>query len=356
MKRPAYTGKGKSSPLPISWSRRQYSTGVNDIVKVNPEISMGDSSMSMRQFVERVYESDSLTARKIWGDEPFELKNAIRRFVLKEGIPEEYKDFVANLPACLPSDTLYLKVDKEAVIKSGIKIPKGKEIPDYMEISLKGQGHVTKGFMMLLEVLAQSNFSRPLYVSTGIGKSVGNLYRHFMLEGMAYRITPFVFEENESYHIDAVDTDKMYDAFMNKFHYGNVSKPGIYLDETIMKMCQVHRRMISTLVTKLIEEGKHDKALKILAKCDKELPSYNIPHNALYGSLDIAAAYLQCGDIEKGKAILEELETRGRSYLEWYGSLPEKHFNLCADDYEYELRVLYGIEKVKESLKTKRHE
>ncbi len=351
MKRPAYTGKGASSPLPISWTRQQYAVDVKTMISVNPQISLGDSSIRMKDFIEQVYEKEPEVAHKIWGDDPFELKTAIRKFILKEDIPSEYKEFVDALPACLPSEALHLKVDKEAVRKSGMKIPEGKEIPDYMDISLSGQSSVTKAFVLILEMLAQSNFSRPLYVSTGIGKATGNLYRHFMLEGLAYRITPFTFEENEPYHITAVNTDRMYEIVMNKFHYGNVSQPGIYLDEVATRMCFTHRRMISILATKLVEEGKYDKAVKVLDKCEKEFPSYNVPHNPMFGSLDMATVYLQCGQVDKATAILGKLKERGTQYINWYSCLPEHRFKACSSDYEYEMRVLYAIEQTRKAIK-----
>ena len=51
---------------------------------------------------------------------------------------------------------------------------------------------------------------------------------------------------------------------MNKFKFGGINNPDIYIDETVMRMCQTHRRMFIQLATQLIKEGKKDKALKAL--------------------------------------------------------------------------------------------
>ena len=125
-------------------------------------------------------------AKRLWGDNPFELKTALRRFVLQdyEGLSEEERELVNGLPSCLPSDTLYVTVDKEAVRRSGMKLPTdtlgNAVIPDQMIISLEGQGRVSKSFTMMLEMIAQSNFSRPFYMSTTVGASnYGNLFKHF---------------------------------------------------------------------------------------------------------------------------------------------------------------------------------
>ena len=51
----------------------------------------------------------------------------------------------------------------------------------------------------------------------------------------------------------------MYDNLMNKFKFGGIDKPGIYIDENVMRMCYTHRRIFTQLVGQLIKEGKKDK-------------------------------------------------------------------------------------------------
>ena len=150
------------------------------------------------------------------------------------------------------SDSLYLNVDKEAVRKSGMKI-ENDSIPDRMIIDLKGKPTVYKNFMMMLEMIGQSNFSRPLYMSTTVGPdNYGNLYQHFMQEGIAWRFTPFTFKQNQAQRT-VVDTEKMYDNMMNKYRYGNLRQPGLYIDETTQRMCFTHRRWFSRLIRSLVD-------------------------------------------------------------------------------------------------------
>ena len=42
MKRPAFSGEGQSSPLPISWTRLQYTSGKNEMIDVNPSVGMSN--------------------------------------------------------------------------------------------------------------------------------------------------------------------------------------------------------------------------------------------------------------------------------------------------------------------------
>ena len=342
MKRPAYLGEGQSSPLPISWKRYQYTSGKHEMIDVNPEVAEG---VNIKDIVQEVVAKDSALAKRLWGDNPFELKTAIRKFVLQDyaGLSEEDKALVMGIPSCLPSDTLYVTVDKDAVRRSGMKII-GDSIPDQMVISLSGQGRVSKSFTMMLEMIAQSNFSRPLYMSTTVGASnYGNLYRHFMQEGIAWRITPFTFAGNLPLNT-ACDTEKMYDNMMNKYRYGNLKQPDLYIDETTMRMCYTHRRWFANLITNLVKEGKKDKALKALEKCEKEIPSYNVPHDAGSASLEIVNAYIACGQPSKASSILKQMEKRSKEYVEWYLSLSNAYFANSSRDCHQEFYVLASIQ------------
>ncbi len=349
MKRPAYEGDKQSSPLPITWKRIQYVSGKNEVADVNPVVYLSGQSMTMKDLVRAMYSQSPETARKIWGDDPFELKNAIKKFLLKEDIPAEYMDMVKDLPSCLPSDTLYVTVNKKAVRNSGMMIP-NDSIPDRMEISLKGQDRIYKSFIMMLEMIAQSNFDRPLYMSTTVGPTnFGNLWRHFVQEGLAWRITPFTFDSNMVQQT-VVDTDKMYDNMMNKYRYGNLKQPGLYLDETSSRLCWTHRRWFAHLINNLLREGKREKALAALEKCDKEIPDYNVPYRMDNGGLEIANAFITCGKVEKGVGIFDEIEKNSREYIRYYASLNNFRFSAAWRDCKGEIYTLLEIQRALEAL------
>ena len=350
MKRPAFSGEGQSSPLPISWSRLQYVTGKNEAIPVNPTVQLGgEGEITVKDLVNMMYEQSPDVAHAIWGDEPFELSNAIKKFVLKEDIPEEYADLVNSLEPCLPSDSLYINVDKEAVKRSGMMIV-NDSIPDVMLIDLRGQGKIYKNFMMMLEMLATSNFSRPFYMSTTVGPSnYGNLYQHFVQEGLAWRITPYTFENNQVQNT-VCDSEKMYDNMMNKYHYGNLKQPGLYIDETVMRMCWTHRRWFAEMILTLIHEGKMDKAKKALAKCEEEIPEYNVPYDANSGSLELADAYIACGQFDKATHIYDVIEKMSLEYINWYMSLANYRFASAWRDLKTELYTLATIQNSYEKL------
>ena len=206
------------------------------------------------------------------------------------------------------------------------------KMPNRMVISLKGRNYLTKNHVMLLEMLASTNWERPLYMSTTVGgdNHVG-LDAFFLQEGLAYRITPFNFRElgiapQGGY---AVDSDTMYENLMHRFKFGGMNTPGIYIDETIARMGYTHRRLYTMLANQLIREGKKEKALAVLNKCDEEFPASILPHNYWQSqSYLIGQAYLTLGETEKGMSILSQVADNDIEYITWYLSLGDKHFDV----------------------------
>ena len=318
MKRPAFSGKGMSSPLPISWTHDQYMEGVNEYIEINPIIS---DNKRLRDTIEYIMKENPELALRLWGNDPFELGNAIRKFVLKQydNLSPEEEEWAKSLPVCLPSDSLHITVDKDAVRRSGMKLI--GEIPDRMEISLKGRRSITKNYALVLEMIAQSNFSRPIYFTIGSGPdSYGELYHFFIQEGLAWRVTPFYIKENKMEHglvTTICDTDKMFTNMMEKYKYGNTSMPGIYIDETTGRMCASHRRCFAKLAVQLCIEHKYEKALQVLERSEKEIPTYNLPHSYVSGSLDMVDAYQLCGKTGKATKIYQQLEKTFKEYQIW---------------------------------------
>ena len=311
MVRPAYD----SPSLPITWNRLEYCAGTNEYVQVDP---------SLKEQVLQLYRESPEEAKKQFGDEPFELKN-----VLKYWVRSKVKDFHV-----IPTDSVFVTIDKEAVKRSGMMMA-SDSIPDRMVISLKGKSALYKGDLMMLELVANTNWERPIYVATTVGQeNYMNLGEHFVQEGLANRITPFrthyTDERGNLVPMEGIsdfDTEKVYDNVMNKYKYGNVRQEGIYLDETVTRMCFTHRRLLSNLAMSLINEDKTDQAKKVLDKCEQELPAYNVPHDYASGSLDLARAYNLTGQKEKAQQLVDQLWKKSQQYLQWYCSLDGYRFD-----------------------------
>ena len=338
MVRPAYD----SPSLPITWNRLEYCAGTNEYVQVDP---------SLKSQVLELYRQSPEEAKKQFGDEPFELKN-----ILKNWVRSSVKDFHV-----IPTDTVYVTIDKEAVRRSGMMMA-SDSIPDKMVISLKGKGALYKGDLMMLELIANANWERPIYVATTVGQeNYMNLGENFVQEGLANRITPFHTHDTDSRGnlipvagVANFDTEKVYDNVMNKYKYGNVSQKGIYLDETVTRMCYTHRRLLSTLAMNLINEGKTDKAKAVLDKCEKELPGYNVAHDYASGSIDMARAYNLTGQKEKAQQMVDLLWKKSQQYLQWYCSLDGYRFDSSQREIQINIIVMNQLVDVQAAIDEKK--
>ena len=306
MVRPAYD----SPSLPITWNRLEYCAGTNEYVQIDP---------NLKEQVIQLYQDQPEAARQQFGDEPFELKN-----ILKNWVRSTHKDFHV-----IPTDTVYVTIDKEAVRKSGMMMA-ADSIPDRMVISLKGKSALYKGDLMMLEMIANANWTRPIYVALTVGQeNYMNLGDNFVQEGLANRITPFTTKGEGTKNFD---TAKTYDNVMNKFKFGGVNQKGIYIDETVMRMCYTHRRLFASLAQHLLDEGQDAKAKEVLDRCEKELPEYNIPHDYQSGSVDLARCYAKTGQEKKAQALIDELWLKSCQYLLWYMSLDGSRFTSSQHD------------------------
>ena len=300
MCRPAY----ESPSLPITWPRLDYCSGTNEYVEVRP---------SLKQQVMDFYKEDAEGAKKLFGDDPFEVKN-----IMKYWVRSKDKDMHV-----IPTDTLYMTIDKEAVKKSGMMMA-ADSIPDKMVISLAGKRALYKGDLMMLEIISNCNWTRPVYVAMTVGEeNYMNLGDNFVQEGLANRITPFTTNAPGAKNFD---TEKTYDNVMNRYKYGGLEQRGLYLDETVRRMCYTHRQLMGTLALRLIAEQKQDKARKVLAKAEKCLPDYNVPMKYVGGGADMARAYAVMGDKAHALRIINTLWKDAAQYMAWYLTLDGNTF------------------------------
>ena len=317
MMRPAYN----SPSVPITWPRLDFCSGTNEYVSVEPE--------AKKQILD-FYKQDPENAKKQFGDEPFELKNILKNWVRSKNPDMHF----------IPTDTLYVTIDKEAVKKSGMMMATDS-IPDKMVISLAGKSALYKGDLMMLEMLAQCNWTRPLYVALTVSEeNYMNLGDNFVQEGLVNRITPFTTNKPGAKNFD---TEKAYHNIMTRFKFGNLKQKGLYIDETTMRMCYTHRRLLGQTALQLIAEGKKQKAINILKKADVEIPTYNVPLDYLNGGIDMARGWLMTGQKAKGKEYVEAIWKNASQYLNYYLSLPNDLFLQAEHDCIRQIMIMQSI-------------
>ena len=259
MKRPYYESKG----LPITWDYKDYMPGNNEVVFVENRLQKPIS-------IDRAF-------RFVRSDDPNTKSNG-----------ENY----------IPTDQLYF------------------DGPDGEQIFVKKARRYTRSEMMVMEMLEQNNWERPIYFAVTVGDDYYlGLRPYFELTGLAYRVTPTKSADGRA----RVNTEVMYENMMHRFRFGNIDQPGIYVDENLMRMCHTHRMMFLELSEALFNEGKRDKTLEVLDYADRMLPACNVPYD--YTSAAMAAIYLALGEREKANVIMEGVAKTCTEYLQWGDTL-----------------------------------
>ncbi len=176
-------------------------------------------------------------------------------------------------------------------------------------ISLKGKKGLYKNELMVLEMLSQANWERPIYSSISMGTdNLSFLHDHLVLEGLAYRISP------EATGL-RVDVERLYDNMMHRFRYGGLNTKGIYVDEDVKHMANTHQLLMGTLIDSLLQQNNLKRAMAVCRKWQQEMPSENVPYTE--AALSMAKCYYMTGKPEKGDEIICNLLQRSSEWLSW---------------------------------------
>ncbi len=367
MRRPAYD----SPSLPITWQRIHYAGNTNNTIEVIP----------MTEFIEGYRETYPEEFHRAFGESPYDMNDITRYWILEadakeksearlivEEIIESYEAALNDLRTqrgydritiprkLIPTSTLLIPIDKEAVARSGMMIPEEYKdsLPQYMEIDLGNKDVMYKYELVMFDMLANANWERPIYMSMTVGTEnyPAVLQNFFVHEGLAYRITPFNwkklgYRENDNY---PVDIDRFYDNIMNRFKWGGIKEhKDYYADETIRRMIYTHRNLLSNLAQTMFFAGASDeKVLNVLEKWYNEFPADIIAYDAIRDNTISAAntykmLYIkQLLDEKDGKTpqlsiekrnlalersmeIAEAIAAEQFQYLDWYNTFRSRN-------------------------------
>ena len=180
-------------------------------------------------------------------------------------------------------------------------------------ISLKGKQGLFKNELMVLDMLLQANWERPVYMSISMGSDILPFLRdHLVLEGLAYRISPTATNQR-------IDVERLYDNIMHRFRYGGLSTKGIYVDEDVKRMADTHQLIMGVLIDSLLQRGDIKRALNVCHKWQKEMPQENVPYTEY--ALSMAHCYYQARQLERGDEIVSSLLRRSDEWLSWINTI-----------------------------------
>jgi tetratricopeptide (TPR) repeat protein len=220
-----------------------------------------------------------------------------------------------------PTKKFMVTYDSAALMRTGNISPEMVNRLDTIRWEIKAQA-VEKANLMIMDLLATNNWKRPVYfvMTTGADTYIG-LDKYFHLEGLAYRLLPVQANAIEG-QIGEVNTAIMYDNLMNRFKFGNMNKPGVYIDETNARMVMNFRGLYGRLADALISEGKLDSAKKVLDRSFEMMPESVVPYD--YFTVPLINGYYRAGETARANAIAEKLYKNVTDDLAYFFSFPDK--------------------------------
>jgi len=303
MKRKVY----ESEPVPFGMTHEEYLNGVRDVIYINDRIN---DYVDVKRVIDFLKSDDKRTRLQVGAN--------------------EWIDY-------LPTNKIIVPVDSAKVVANGTVKPKDADkIVSEIRFEINKQ-RIVKSEMMILDLLANNNWERPVYfVSTSGDGNIG-LEDYLQQDGFAYRFVPIKTPAKGYLETGRIDSDIMYQKLMEEFQWGNMNDPDIWMDYTTKRTVSVVkiRNLFTRLAHQLMKENKKDSALNALRKGAELTPKYNIPYDLF--TLDMIEAFYLAGGQEEADSLVRDFAKITNEELNYYFSLPPKYSQTL--DYEQRLSI-----------------
>ena len=185
---------------------------------------------------------------------------------------------------------------------------------------------------MVLDILAHFNWQRPIYFAITVGRdNFMGLEKYFQLEGLAYRLVPYIANSNDG-QTGTINDEVMYENLMNKFEWGGLNNKDLYFDETNTRMVMNYRNNYARLAESLFSKGDTLRAMAVVDKCMFEFPRDVV--NLSYFAIPLIDLYYKGEEDSKGDDLLalmiDDYLTEYKYLSEFEkGSGLKQNFNIC---------------------------
>jgi hypothetical protein len=327
----------KAAPIPSQFTHKDYRTGALDVAYHIPK---DVSSVAVEDF-NQLSELDSAISKPKKGQ-----RVDIKFFMswLASNKKETYDDLRGNnhVEKTYPTNKLRLYVDKEAVLKSGIVEPEDADlIVPFIDIDID-ENVLTKNRILMLDILANNNWERPIYFTGGAFAAEEYLWLkdYLQLDGLAYKLVPIKTSSSDGSPMDLgrINTKVLYKYFKN-LDFKNSNDSSIYVDVESRKNSISYRNNLNRLAEALIKEEKYAKAEEMLDLSVEKLPIKMYKHYSL--SLGLVANYYAIQKNKKAQNVANELISVFQDNLRYFATLDTREQEFNYDDISTNL-LMYG--------------
>ncbi len=303
----------EAPPVPFSFQEDKYYMGRRDVVLVHNQM---EGAIDLRDAMAFMGSDDERTKVEMAGGQMLDY---------------------------FPSTEFYLPVDKRKVLATGTVQPEDEElIADTLRFSIN-KNYITKSEWAILNIIAANNWERPIYMNHSL-LYTGNVFftEWLQLEGLAYRFVP-VHTAAGSQNAGHINTSILYEHVMEKFSWGNVNDPDVYLDDYNRRALRIiqARPMFSRLAGALIEEKHTGLAEEVLDRMFELFPDEKIPLS--YDSFAATELYFKLGKNDKGREKVRQIAGNSFEMLDYYLTLPPKMARITQEEQDREMNILQNL-------------
>ena len=322
MKRKAY----ESDPIPSKLTHEQYKWGTRDyIIK---EVVTKDT-LNINQFIDFISSDDERTKYGyVLEQQGYQTKG------------QRNQDLNANYA---PTEFVRIPVNKEAVLKNGVVAAKDADkIVDYIDIKITGQA-IYKNRMMMLDIIAQNNWERPIYFSGGAFGDDDYIWMkdYLQLDGFAYKLVPIKTPiQKGSPFMGRIDTEKMYTLIKN-WEWGNSGDPNIYHDVETRRNSITYRGHMARLIEELINEKQLEKAEEIADLAMEKMP---VDIFGYYTFLEpFIGAYYEVEAKEKARELYQQVAVKYQENLNYFGQISDDNQSKHIQNIYFDIERYKGL-------------
>jgi hypothetical protein len=303
----------EAGPVPFSFEENQYYTGIRDGVFIQDRLNR---AVDLREAMAFMGSDDERTKAETAGGQKV--------------------DF-------FPANEFYLTVNKQKVLETGTVQPEDADlISDTVRFQINKR-YLTKSEWAVLNMIASNDWERPIYIDHSLLYTNNIFFTDWLqFEGLAYRFVP-VKTEGNAMNRGHINTGVLYDNVMNKFVWGNVNRPDVFLDDYNKKAIRIiqARYMFARLAEALVNEGQKQKAEEVIDKMFELFPNKKMP--LTYDSFPAVEQYFRAGAAEKGTEKTRQMAENSFQMLDYYFSLPGHFARAVQEEQEREMAHLENL-------------
>lgn len=313
-----------SMPVPSILKHEDYREGVNEQIhtlsveewqQIIANLERSGAPESLINHFKKYEKQDSMSLKEAIAflKEKSDAKDLILKMIYGEEKYEQYN--------FLPVSKFILPVNVENAVKAGIIKQKDAPLAEKQIVINYKKSTLFKNDLILMDILAHFNWSRPINFSVGGIYSEENIFYlkdYLQYDGFSYRLVPIKTQEKEDGEMGRVDAESLYQIVKN-FRWGNFKNLNVHFDETCTSNIYSYRSSASRAAEALSLKGEKRRATELLDLVEKEIPAskYNDPRSLT----SIVYAYIIAGQEQKGLQLAEHLKKEIFKEYDYYLSL-----------------------------------